>query len=89
MGQPVAYKGHEPYIFISYAHADAEQVLPIISGLQERGFRVWYDEGLPPGEDWLDHLAERVTYCGAIVPFLSANFLKSPYCKREVTHAIS
>ena len=86
---PKAYQGKEPYIFVSYAHADQEQVLPIVSGLQDRGFRVWYDEGLPPGENWLEHLAERVTYCGAFVPFLSANFLSSPYCKREITHAIS
>lgn len=89
MTMPKAYQGKEPYVFISYAHADAEQVLPIVSGLQDRGFRVWYDEGLPPGEDWMEHLAERVAYCGAFVPFLSENFLSSPYCKREVTHAVS
>lgn len=89
MELPKAYQGKEPYIFVSYAHADSEQVLPIVSGLQDRGFRVWYDEGLPPGENWLEHLAERVTYCGAFVPFLSEKFLSSPYCKREITHAIS
>ena len=37
-----AYEGQEPYIFISYAHKDSNTVLPIIQGLQERGFRVWY-----------------------------------------------
>ena len=30
---PVAYKGDEPYIFISYAHKDAETVLPIVDRL--------------------------------------------------------
>lgn len=89
MTMPKAYQGKEPYIFISYAHADWQQVEPIIAELQERGFRVWYDEGLPPGENWLEHLAERVTYCGAFMPFLSENFLSSAYCKRELTHAIS
>ena len=28
MEMPKAYQGKEPYIFVSYAHADAEQVLP-------------------------------------------------------------
>ena len=32
---PVAYKGQQPYIFISYAHKDSEIVLPIIARLQK------------------------------------------------------
>ena len=43
---PTAYEGTEPYIFISYAHKNTDQVIPIISVLQNRGFRVWYDAGI-------------------------------------------
>ena len=49
---PVAYKGDQPYIFISYAHKDSNIVLPIIARLQQDGYRVWYDEGIALGSSW-------------------------------------
>ena len=49
MNRPIAYSGDEPYLFISYAHKDSERVLPVILSLQEKGFRVWYDEGIEVG----------------------------------------
>lgn len=39
---PVAYKGDQPYIFISYAHKDSDIVLPIISRLQQDGYEYNY-----------------------------------------------
>ena len=40
MNRPIAYEGKEPFIFISYSHKDSDRVVPIIEGLQQRGFRV-------------------------------------------------
>lgn len=39
-----AYKGSEPYIFLSYAHKNADKVLPEIDRLRKLGYHVWYDE---------------------------------------------
>ena len=44
------YEGTLPYLFVSYAHKNDAAVLEIISTLQSRGFRVWYDEGIEAGE---------------------------------------
>lgn len=44
-----AYKGNQPYVFVSYAHDDAELVYPEIHRLREAGFNIWYDEGISPG----------------------------------------
>ena len=41
-----AYNGSEPYIFIGYAHADAEAIHPEIRRLKDAGFNIWYDEGI-------------------------------------------
>ena len=43
-----AYKGDEPFIFVSYAHADAEQVYGELQSLHDQGFNVWYDDGISP-----------------------------------------
>ena len=51
------YEGTLPYLFVSYAHANDAAVLEIISTLQARGFRVWYDEGIEAGSEWPESIA--------------------------------
>ena len=46
------YEGDKPYIFISYAHADDDAVLPIVSDMHRRGYNIWYDEGIEVGSEW-------------------------------------
>ena len=41
MERPIPYEGKEPYIFLSYAHADAEAVMEIAARLQAAGCRIW------------------------------------------------
>ena len=47
-----AYKGNEPYIFVSYAHKDSDAVFREIRRLNDLGYHVWYDEGIAPGNEW-------------------------------------
>ena len=46
------YEGNRPYLFISYAHKQSEEVVSTIRILHEKGWRLWYDEGIPAGSDW-------------------------------------
>ena len=84
---PVPYRGAEPYIFISYAHRDADRVWPIVAKLQLDGYRVWYDEGIDPGTEWDENIASHVTGCGYFLAFLSENYLRSDNCKDELNFA--
>ena len=43
------YEGNRPYLFISYAHKQSEEVVSTIRILYEKGWRLWYDEGIPAG----------------------------------------
>lgn len=88
MIRPVAYEGKEPYIFISYAHKDSDRILPIISALQERGFRVWYDAGIEAGTEWPEYIAEHLENCGVFLAFLSQAALESPNCRQEINFAV-
>ena len=89
MDRPVAYEGTEPYIFISYAHKDSDQVLPIVTALQEQGFRVWYDAGIEAGTEWPEYIAKRLESCTIFLAFLSQSALDSPNCRREINLAIA
>jgi len=46
-----AYQGQDPYIFVSYAHKDAAAVFGELERLRAMGCRVWYDEGIDPGNE--------------------------------------
>ena len=62
-----AYRGREPYIFVSYAHADSVRVFREIARLNEDGYHVWYDEGIAPGNEWTDEIAEALANCSAFI----------------------
>lgn len=89
MNQPRAYEGREPYIFISYAHLDRKVVLPIISALQQRGFRVWYDIGIELGTEWPEYIAQHLNNSAVCLAFVSQAAMNSFFCRREINFAIA
>ena len=83
------YEGNRPYVFISYSHRDSEKVLDIISVLNERKLRLWYDEGIPAGSDWPKNIELHMRGCAAVLFFLSATALASPNCYSEIKTAVA
>ena len=68
-----------PYIFISYAHADRERIFPIIKRLYEKGWRVWYDEGLPVAENYYASLSSHIKNCTLFLLFVTENSVRSDF----------
>lgn len=66
-----AYRGEDPYIFISYAHSDADRVFAEISRFNNQGYHIWYDEGIAPGNEWEDEIAKRLEGCRLFVVFIT------------------
>lgn len=85
---PKIYEGHEPYIFVSYAHADKAVVLPMIEALDEAGYRVWYDAGIEVGSSFPDYIANRLHDCACLIPFISRSSLASDWCRHEIEYAL-
>lgn len=82
-----AYEGSEPFVFVSYAHADTQQVTPLIRGLQSRGFRVWYDAGIHAGLRWNKVIVEHLNRSGCVLCLLSGQYVASDNCKQELYYA--
>ena len=82
-----AYEGAEKYIFISYAHRDSNQVFPIMRKLQDEGYKIWYDDGIDPGNEWDDEIAEHIMASGLMLAFISENYINSENCKDELNFA--
>ena len=81
------YRGDSPYIFISYSHKDSNVVFDIIGQLQMKQYRIWYDEGIDPGTEWDENIAEHVENCGYFIALLSKAYLESSNCKDELNYA--
>lgn len=85
--KPIAYRGSEPFVFVSYAHADAELAYPLISGLQERGMRIWFDDGMDVGDIWDEVIPDHVEQCTAMLCLVSTRFTDSDNCLDEIHYA--
>lgn len=83
------YEGTLPYLFVSYAHANDAAVLEIISTLQSRGFRVWYDEGIEAGSEWPESIASHLERAQLVLAFLSPAYLRSDNCRKEMHYALT
>ena len=83
-----AYTGEDSFIFVSYAHADDALVYPELQRLKDRGFNVWYDEGISPGSEWTDALASAIERCDVFLYFVSPRSVASEHCQRELNFSL-
>ena len=82
------YEGRGKYIFASYCHEDAARVYPCIELMARDGCRVWYDEGIIPGDEWQETIADRLAACDVFVAFITEKSLSSHNCRREINFAV-
>jgi len=82
-----AYTGDDPFVFVSYAHADASAVYPEISRISLLGCRVWFDEGIDPGNEWTEEIAKALSRSAMFIVFLSPNAVKSKNVRNEINLA--
>ena len=83
-----AYRGGEPFVFVSYSHRDEEIVYREIRWLQDQGVNVWYDTHIQAGSEWSDALANAIAGCSRFVFFITPNSVASENCRRELNYAI-
>jgi hypothetical protein len=80
----VAGDDGKPFLFISYARADGERVYAMAEELARTGASIWIDRHLRGGDDWVVELESRLLRCSGILAFVSASFVGSKYCGREI-----
>ena len=83
------YEGNQNFIFFSYCHDDAAEVYPIIERLAIEGFRVWYDDGIHPGEDWPEVIAQNMSRAKVCIAAITKVAAESHNCRNEVNFAVA
>jgi len=84
-----AYKGKEPYIFISYSHKDTSLVFDIITEFHNLGYNIWYDEGIDPGNEWPEEVSVALKGCSLFIVFISENSVSSRNVRNEINLALN
>ena len=79
-----AYRGTLPYIFISYSHADMKEVFRIIKQLNSSRYRIWFDEGIEPGNEWPEVVGKAVLECSQFIVFVSPTAVESRNVRNEI-----
>jgi len=83
-----AYKGGQSYVFVSYSHLNSSMVIPELIWLKERGFNVWYDEGIEAGTEWREELGQAILRAGLCLYFVTPDSVQSENCRKELNFAI-
>jgi DNA-binding winged helix-turn-helix (wHTH) protein/TolB-like protein len=82
-----AYNGDEPYTFVCYSHQNREQVYQELVRLRSAGINVWYDEGISPGAEWTEEVANAIANCTHLLFFVSTDSVSSKHCLDELSYA--
>lgn len=82
-----AYRGDDPYVFVCYSHADTDLVYRDISLLAGQGLNLWYDEGISPGTEWSEELAQAIHNASLVIFYASTRSANSRHCRDEINFA--
>lgn len=70
-------------VFLSYAREDAARAEQVARGLEQVGLDVFWDNEIPPGATWADHIEQRLTQCKALIVLWSESSTKSQWVREE------
>ena len=84
-----AYRGIRSYMFTSYAHKDMTEVFGVLKKLNQKRYRIWYDEGIEPGNEWPEVVGNAVLNCTQFIVFMSPAAAVSRNVRNEINLAFS
>ena len=84
-----SYSGSKPYAFVSYAHADKVDDYNAIRHFHDAKLNLWYDDGIPPAEEWQNEIAQKIMGSDMFAVFLSPRACASSHVNREIQFALS
>jgi predicted nucleotide-binding protein len=77
------------YFFASYSHQDKQTVHYVIRELEKRGFNIWADTRLQPGENWQRSISYALENAFGLIIFLSSASLQSKWVTGEFQQTTS
>lgn len=77
-------------VFISYAHSDLPVVQKIVAEIRQiSDCKVWFDVRLHGGDEYIYTIGKAIIQCDTLAFIVSPNSVRSEWCRRELSMAIS
>jgi predicted ATPase len=74
-----------PRLFVSYASADRDRVLPLVASIEDAGIDVWLDrDDIGAGEHYGTAISDGIRGSAALAIMCTATALRSPNVKQEI-----
>jgi serine/threonine-protein kinase len=83
------YEGEEPFFVACYAREDFGRFSQFLQRVAAAGYNVWYDKGIPAGDEWDATIERRIRNSAALICFLSERSVRSKHVRREIKFADS
>jgi hypothetical protein len=90
--EPLPFDACDPsgtFVFVSYAHQDKAVAYPELLRIRSLGIRVWYDEGIEPGSEWPEDIANALNRAAAFVVLITPAAVASRNVRNEIGCALS
>ena len=74
-----------PDVFLSYAREDEARARELATALGQRGFSVFWDREVPPGQTWHSHIGEALANARCVVVAWSRHSVASTHVFEEAS----
>src|SRR4051812_44000798 len=70
-------------VFVSYARSDKARVAPIVAAIEARGWSVWWDTAINPGQEFDQQIGAEIKLAGAVLVVWTQASVESRWVRGE------
>jgi len=74
-------------VFVSYARVDKARIAPLVAAIEARGWSVWWDPEISPGQEFDDQIEEELDAAKAVLVIWTPNSVTSRWVRGEAREA--
>jgi adenylate cyclase len=74
-------------VFVSYARVDKARVAPVVAAIESKGWTVWWDPDINPGQEFDDQIEAEITAALAVLVVWTPNSVTSRWVRGEAREA--
>ncbi|MGH8362390.1 MAG: TIR domain-containing protein [Gammaproteobacteria bacterium] len=74
-------------VFVSYARADKARVAPLVAAMESKGWSVWWDPEISPGQEFDDQIDAELEAAGAVLVVWTPTSVTSRWVRGEAREA--
>ncbi|NDU91424.1 MAG: toll/interleukin-1 receptor domain-containing protein, partial [Ferrovum sp.] len=74
-------------VFVSYARADKARVAPLVAAIEAKGWSVWWDPEITPGQEFDDQIDAEISAAKAVLVVWTPVSVASRWVRGEAREA--